>query len=65
MEAEIRVENNQLIINDDVELHITVAKDGTINIDTYKYIPREELEEDFDEHDFDEDYIDTFYIDQI
>ena len=65
METNIRVENNQLIINDDVELHITVAKDGTINIDTYKYIPREELEEDFDEHDFDEDYIDTFYIDQI
>lgn len=65
METNIRVENNQLIINDDVELHITVAKDGTINIDTYKYIPKEELEEDFDEHDFDEDYIDTFYIDQI
>ena len=65
METKIRVENNQLIINDDIELHITVAKDGIINIDTYKYIPREELEEDFDEHDFDEDYIDTFYIDQI
>ena len=65
METNIRVENNQLIINDDVELHITVAKDDTINIDTYKYIPKEELEEDFDEHDFDEDYIDTFYIDQI
>ena len=65
METKIRVENNQLIINDDVELHITVAKDGTINIDTYKYIPKGELKEDFDEHDFDEDYIDTFYIDQI
>ena len=65
METKIRVENNQLVINDDVELHITVAQDGTINIDTYKYTPKEELEEDFDEHDFDEDYIDTFYIDQV
>ena len=58
METKIRLENNQLVINDDVELHITVAKDGTVNVDVYKYIPK-------DEHDFDEDYIDTYYIDQM
>ena len=58
----IRQENDLLIINNEVELRITVDDNNTIMVDTYKYVPQEQLEEDFDEHDFDEDFIETFYL---
>ena len=62
MAVNIRQENDLLIINNEVELRITVDDNNTIMVDTYKYVPQEQLEEDFDEHDFDEDCIETFYL---
>ena len=62
MYVNIRQENDLLIINNEVELRITVDDNNTIMVDTYKYVPQEQLEEDFDEHDFDEDFIETFYL---
>lgn len=62
MAVNIRQENDLLIINNEVELRITVDDNNTIMVDTYKYVPQEQLEEDFDEHDFDEDFIETFYL---
>ena len=62
MYVNIRQENDLLIINNEVELRITVEDNNTIMVDTYKYVPQEQLEEDFDEHDFDEDFIETFYL---
>ncbi len=62
MAVNIRQENDLLIINNEVELRITVDDNNTIMVDTYKYVPQEQLEEDFDEHDFDGDFIETFYL---
>ena len=62
MAVNIRQENDLLIINNEVELRITVDDYGTIIVDTYKYVSQEQLEKDFDEHDFDEDFIETFYL---
>ena len=62
MAVNIRQENDLLIINNEVELRIKVDDNNTIMVDTYKYVPQEQLEEDFDEHDFDEDFIETFYL---
>ncbi len=62
MAVNIRQENDLLIINNEVELRITVDDNNTIMVDTYKYVPQEQLEKDFDEHDFDEDFIETFYL---
>ena len=62
MAVNIRQESDLLIINNEVELRITVDDNNTIMVDTYKYVPQEQLEEDFDEHDFDEDFIETFYL---
>lgn len=62
MAVNIRQENDLLTINNEVELRITVDDNNIIMVDTYKYVPQEQLEEDFDEHDFDGDFIETFYL---
>ena len=62
MAVNIRQENDLLIINNEVELRITVDDNNIIMVDTYKYEPQEQLEKDFDEHDFDGDFIETFYL---